>query len=97
VERYSNWPTTIPPFALNYNFPPLDPVMAMPDGRLLIERVWTAARPANTYDIIDRRGIRAATISMPRSQRIIAFGVRSVYTIETDANDLLRVQRHPWR
>jgi hypothetical protein len=91
--RYTGWPPTIPPFAV---YGVLDPVIPMPNGRVLIERVRTIARPANNYDIIDRRGIRVGTVALPVSERVVGFGKRSVYTLLTDANDLQRIRRHAW-
>jgi hypothetical protein len=74
----------------------MTPVRTMPDGKLLVERYSSISHPANSYDIIDRRGVVVGVISLPVNQRIVGFGSRSVYTAVIDDLDVERLQRHPW-
>jgi hypothetical protein len=90
----SGWPPTVPPFLSRAGL--FRNLFAMPDGRLLIERVPTARRPANSYDVIDRLGLLTGTISLPPELRIVGFGARTIYTASLDVSDIERLQRHPW-
>lgn len=52
--------------------------------------------PGNFYDIVGRRGMLAARIRLADNERFIAFGARSAYVVEKDADDVERLRRHPW-
>jgi hypothetical protein len=97
VRFGEDWPPTIPPFVQRQSRAAPEQILyPMPDGRLLIERFPTVNRPATTYDVVDRRGVLAGTISLPHNQRVVGFGARSIYIGTIDADDVERIQRHPW-
>ena len=84
-----SWPSTIPPFQ------PL-PLLAAPDGSLLILRTPAAEHPGNRYDRIDRLGRLIGWVELPAAERLVAIGVRGAYVVSTDADGIQRLQRHPW-
>jgi len=97
LSKITAWPTTIPPFIQrNTKAVRMHPLRAMPDGRLLIERVESLRTPANSYDIVDRRGVVVGRMTMPGNQRVVGFGAGSIYTAVIDADDVERLHRHPW-
>jgi hypothetical protein len=95
VSEVKGWTEFIPPFVPMVSQIDASPLRAMPDGRLLIERVPTAAAGA-CHDIVDRRGARAGQICLPANQRIVGVGRASMYVTETDADNLQWLRRHPW-
>lgn len=95
-DLMEGWPSTIPPFHTPGG-PDDASVWPTGNGKIVIERVPTAASPTYTYDVIDRQGKRTATVSVPLGEFIIGFGAKSVYTLKTDESGVQRVQRHVWR
>ena len=86
-----DWPKNIP--AHVGGLPPL----ATSDGMLAVPRTTSAAFPQRRYDIIDRQGRLRRQIALAGDQQyIVGFGRRSVYVIVKDADEILRLQRHPW-
>jgi hypothetical protein len=97
LSRVSGWPPTVPPFVQrNTKANPMHPLRSMPDGRLLIERVESLGSPANSYDIVDRRGVLVGTMKLAANDRVVGFGTGSIYTTVTDSDDIERLRRHPW-
>jgi len=84
-----HWPSTIDPF-------PINALLAIPDGRLLILRQPTAAEARTRYDVVDRRGRLAGEVTLRENEKIIAFGAKSVYIVVTDDDGIQRLRRHPW-
>jgi hypothetical protein len=79
------------------SLPHAGPLMATPEGRLLIRRTPTSRTFMFTrYDLFDRSGARVGRIQLPASQAILGFGEASVYTVRTDDVDLHWVRRHAW-
>jgi hypothetical protein len=89
VPPDDSWPATIPPFQ------PF-PLIAVPDGSLLILRTPTADHPGHQYDRIDRRGRLIARVELPATERLVAIGARGAYVLATDDDGIQRLQRHPW-
>ena len=89
-ETVEAWPETMPPFV------DANALYAAPDGRLVVLRQPTAEAPGNRYDVVDRRGRVAGTLSLPANQRIVGFGAKSVYIAFTDDDGLQTLRRHPW-
>ena len=90
------WPAVVPPF-----LPPtiqglLPSLLAMPDGRLAIARTPTTRSRSYQYDLIDRSGRLVGVLDLEKNERLIGFGVRSVYVIVTDDDGLQTIRRHPW-
>jgi hypothetical protein len=84
-----SWPATIPPFQ------PF-PLVAVPDGSLLILRTPTADHPGHRYDRINRRGQLIGWVELPAAEQLAAIGVRGAYVVSTDEDGIQRLQRHPW-
>ncbi len=66
------------------------------DGRLLIRRTASAARPAVRYLVISRAGTIDGEITLAANEDIVGFGPRTVYVAFKDADDIQRLRRHPW-
>lgn len=90
------WPEELPPFALPQSRLDGGALWAMPDGRLLIERIPTADAPSRRYDIVDRTGRVGAQLQLDLTRRVVGFGVRHVYVVDLDDDGLERVVRIPW-
>ena len=88
-EEVRSWPRVLPPFLPGA-------LLALPNGSVAIERTPSARQSFRQYDIVDRSGVLAATLSAAANEKIVGFGIRSVYTVTVDANDVQRLQRHPW-
>ncbi len=88
----TDWPETIPPYSGRV----ASLALAAPDGRLLVSRTRTAQHEETRYDIIDRRGTLVGQLQLLTSERIIGFGLQSVYVVVTDDDGIQRLQRHPW-
>jgi hypothetical protein len=46
-------------------------------------------------DVIDRQGAVAARVDVPNGGRVVGFGVRSIYVVRKDADDLQYLQGFP--
>ena len=79
----------VPPFRENGLF-------ATPEGTLLIAKARWSGSIGTEYDLVDRRGVLVSTLRLPESERVVGFGRKSVYTAVRDADDIERLQRHPW-
>lgn len=88
-QEHWEWATTVPPFER-------DPLYSAPDGSVLIARTLTSSQPERVYDLVDRRGRLVSKVVLDPSERIVGFGVRSVYTVFTQDDGVQRVRRHPW-
>jgi hypothetical protein len=86
----TKWPVNVPPFDKTF------PLVASPDGSLVIPRVPTADQPEPRYDLIDRQGALRAHLVLPVGQRLLALGARSAYVVVTDRDGIERLQRHSW-
>lgn len=87
------WPETVPPFLRPLTRPL---VMPTPEGRLLVERAFVGLDPHRRYDVIDRRGRLAATLTLPADAFVLGLGRNAVYTVVTDEWGLQTLRRHPW-
>lgn len=88
----SNWPATIPPFEA----PRGSIVVAASNGALLVSRTPSARHEETLYDVFDRRGTRIGQLPLPKNERIVGFGLRTVFVVVTDSDRIQRLQRHPW-
>lgn len=84
-----SWPAAIPPFQPT-------PLVAAPDGSLLILRTPTAGAPGHRYDRVNRRGHLLGWLELPATEQLAAIGVHGAYVIRTDDDGIQRLQRHPW-
>mgnify|MGYP001359611480 CR=1 FL=1 len=94
IDEVIGWPEAFPAF-LNEDLRRA-PLFALPDGRLAIARVPTAAEPPRRYDIVDRRGVLVARLVLPLEQQLVGFGSRSAYVAVTNDDGIQRLERHPW-
>lgn len=65
------------------------------DGRLVVGRTPSARVPRMRYLVINRRGTIDGELTLGSRERLLGFGVRSVYIASVDDDDIQRVQRHP--
>lgn len=84
-----DWPERVPPFERG-------PLVALPDGGVLLGLTPTAGEPGNRYLRIDRSGRVMARWSLPAAERIVAVGRRGAYVVVTDEDGIQRLRRHPW-
>ena len=92
ASTISSWPGTIPPFEA----PRGSIVLAASDGALLVKRSSSARHEETLYDVIDRRGARVGQLPLPKNERIVGFGLRTVFVVVTDSDGIQRLRRHPW-
>jgi hypothetical protein len=84
-----SWPKHLPAF-------PDQPLIALPDGRVLVERL-AYSRPINTrYDVVTREGTRQSQIVLPAGQRILGISADWFYILRTDEDGIQWIQKHPW-
>lgn len=83
------WPTELPPF-LN------DALIAIPDGRLLIQRASLGTEGGEVYDVVSRDGTRAF-LRLKNRETVVGVGERHVYVAVKDDNRALRLERRPWQ
>jgi hypothetical protein len=84
-----DWPEVMPPYIYS-------DMTFTPEGHVLLRRQPSADFPGVAYYAVDRRGVLAGIIEMKDNERIFGFGAKSLYIIESDADDLKFVRRHPW-
>ena len=97
LARTTGWSDRAPPFVeRGYSTAGTAPVLPVPDGRLLVERVGTDGKASSQYDVIDRQGAIAGQIELPGNQRIVGFGRNTAYIARTDEDGLKHLTRHPW-
>lgn len=85
-ELYLDWPEIMPPFLGAALIPG-------PDGLLWIQRAATAANPKPPYDVVDRKGDLVAQVSVEQGVHVVGFGRGVLYSVETDADGIQRLQR----
>ena len=73
-----------------------DGLLTAPGGVVLVLRMQTRISPETRYDVIDQTAQLVGRITLPENQRIVGFGVRSVYVAVTDDVGIQRLVRHPW-
>jgi hypothetical protein len=84
------WPVNVPPFDKSF------PLLASPEGWVVIPRVPSAEFPNPRYDFVDRTGALRGQLRLASTSRLLAFGEKSAYVVETDSDGIERVHRHPW-
>jgi hypothetical protein len=66
------------------------------DGSLWLQHEPSIDFPDARYDVVDRRGVLVAVVSLAKRESIIGLGPRSVYVVWKDSDDIERLRRHPW-
>jgi hypothetical protein len=92
----AGWPTVVPPFATPTSRIDGSALVPLVDGRLLIERLPTAAVPVRRYDVISRSGALLSQLDLELVERIVGAGSRHLYVAVTDADGIQRLRRHPF-
>lgn len=82
------WPEVMPPY--------IESLFLTPNGDVLIRRQPSADHPGIAFYAVDRAGKLLGILELKANETIGGFGARSIYIIETDADDLKFVRRHPW-
>jgi hypothetical protein len=88
VPADATWAATIPPFQINA-------LVALHDGRVLVQRTPSADHSGNRYDVIDRSGTLQGHLALPPNERIMAAGENGIYVIVTGTDGLQQLRRHP--
>lgn len=89
-HEFTGWPELLPAF-------PADALLPLPDGRLGVRRSVTRTQPRPRVDVIDRSGVRVATIVLAAGERLLAFGKACAYVVRKDDDDLERLSCRPLR
>ena len=71
-------------------------MIAAPDGKLFVLRAQWSKEPDTRYDVFDRTGQRIGQLALPDSERVVGFGLRSVYVSVRDGDGFHHLRRHPW-
>ena len=83
------WPDVMPPYIG-------DRLYFTPSGDVLIARQPSADHRGIAYYAVDRAGKLLGILELKDNEAIGGFGARSIYIIESDADDLRFIRRHPW-
>ena len=81
----TEWPEFLPPY--------LNQAVFGPDGLLWIPRTTVPGKPP-LYDIIDGKGKLVERVEFPPRTKLVGFGVRSVYVVSLDEDDLQSLKRY---
>ena len=83
------WPDVMPPYMQGE-------LTFSPDGDVIFRRQPSADHPGTAYYVVDRRGRLLGVLDLKDNERIIGWGAKSLYIVETDTDDLKYIRRHPW-
>ena len=81
----ATWPEFLPPYRGSGQ--------VSPDGLIWVQRMTAAGRPP-LYDIIDGNGKLFEQVELPPRTKLVGFGLKSVYLVRFDQDDLQYLQRH---
>lgn len=95
IAETAGWPNVLPAFATPSSRIDASAVIALSDGRLLVERLPTADIPHRIYDIITRTGGTARQLQVELSDRIVGSSARYLYVATMDEEGIQRLRRHP--
>jgi hypothetical protein len=95
LNETAGWPNALPPFATPTSRVDASPVIALTDGRLLVERLPTADVPHRRYDILTRSGGAVRQLQLELAERIVGSSERHLYVAAMDEDGIQRLRRHP--
>jgi hypothetical protein len=95
-EDMSGWPAFVPPFVPRGPNNALLPLLAAPDGRLVIARRASRTAPESRYDIVDRGGRLSGVLVLADNEALLGFGRGSIYVLSADGDGVGTVRRHAW-
>lgn len=88
AEEPAEWPAVKPPFTQNAAF-------ATPTGEIWVARSRAAKDEIPRYDVFSSTGKLTGQVVLPKKTRVIGFGTGGViYTLRSDEDDLLYLQRY---
>jgi len=96
LEETAGWPSTVPAFVVQTGITEGSPLLPLSDGRVLIARVPSSSVPSGRYDVVSRKGVRDAHITLKENERFVGVGTQSLFTAVQNANGVERLRRHPW-
>jgi hypothetical protein len=88
-SEFEKWPMFLPAFHNNA-------LQLTAQGRLVIKRIVMPGREDHLYDVVDRTGKLVDRVAIAGNQRIVGFGLASVYLVTADSDGLETLTRHPW-
>jgi hypothetical protein len=91
----AGWPNTLPPFATPTLRIDASAVVALADGRLLVERLPTADAPHRRYDMLARSGGVVRQLRLELRERVVGSSARHLYVAVMDEDGIQRLRRHP--
>ncbi len=83
------WADVVPPYGE-------DPLLALPDGTLLVAKAEWSGSNGTEYELFDRRGVRTATLRLAGTEHIVGFGAARVYVATRDDDGIERLRVHAW-
>jgi hypothetical protein len=87
VQEPDSWPEVKSPFAGNS-------VFAAPSGETWVFRQRAANDRVPVADVFNARGQLVGRVALPAGIRVVALGLRGVYAVRTDEDDLQYLQRY---
>jgi hypothetical protein len=96
IAEVTGWPEGLPAFVQEPGQRDGSPLFATPDGRAVIHRFTPGSR-LNTYQIVNRRGRSDGLFIVPLRERVVGFGVHSIYLATTDSDGIERLTARSWR
>ncbi len=89
TSSFRDWPDEVPPFTRSA-------LVAAPDGALLVERQHIPGADGAHYDVVDRRGVRTASLELAPTEHLVGSGAHVVYVVRTNDDGIERLRRVPW-
>jgi hypothetical protein len=86
-----------PPRVFAPNKPPFEPngeAIVSPDGRVWVPRNLPAGASKTIYDVFDGKGERVDRVELPERNRIVGFGVGSVYAVQRDERGAASLRKY---
>jgi hypothetical protein len=91
IRDMGGWPASFPPVDLDHW-----PLLATADGRVVVRHNESSMSPQPRYDVINRKGKLEGQILLRWNERILGFGAKSVYILETGNDEAQVIRRHAW-
>ena len=76
------------------HLPPYEAIRSFSDGKLLVSVGKSAGAAEASYDLLDNTGKLLAHMRFSSRERIVGLGNGTIYTVRTDADDLLHLRKY---
>ena len=89
--------TAPPPREFAPTKPPFEPngeVIASPEGRVWVSRNLPAGVAKTVYDVFDGTGERVDRVELPARNRVVGFGLASIYAVERDEKGAVSLRKY---